>query len=64
MVKNLLAMWGTFNPWVGKIPWRRKATHFSLEWVFQPGEFHGLNSPWDHKILGTNKYSCLENSGL
>ena len=39
MTKNLLAMWETgFNPWVGKIPWRR-------EWqpipVFLPGEFHG-----------------------
>ena len=32
-----------FNPWVGKIPWRR-------EWqptpVFWPGEFNGLYSPW------------------
>ena len=31
-----------FNPWVGKIPWRR-------EWqstpVFLPGEFHGQGSP-------------------
>ena len=35
-----------FDPWVGKIPWRR-------EWlstpVFWPGEFHGLYSPWGHK---------------
>ena len=40
-----------FNPWVGKIPWRR-------EWlpdpVFLPGEFHGQRSLvcyslWDHK---------------
>jgi len=40
LVKNPLAMWGPgFNPWIGKIPWRR-------EWlttpVFWPGEFHGL----------------------
>ena len=39
MVKNLPAMQETgFDPWVGKIPWRR-------EWqptpVFWPGEFHG-----------------------
>ena len=39
MVKNLPVMQETgFNPWVGKIPWRR-------EWqpipVFLPGEFHG-----------------------
>ena len=35
-----------FDPWVGKIPWRR-------EWlptpVFWPGEFHGLYSPWGLK---------------
>ena len=40
-----------FDPWVGKIPWKR-------EWqptpVFLPGEFHGQrslagNSPWDRK---------------
>ena len=39
LVKNPLAMQETgFDPWVGKIPWRR-------EWqpilVFLPGEFHG-----------------------
>ena len=38
-VKNLPAVWETgFDPWVGKIPWRR-------EWlptpVFLLGEFHG-----------------------
>ena len=48
-VKNLPAIQETrFNPWVGKIPWRR-------EWlptpVFLPGEFHGQTSlagysPW------------------
>ena len=42
MVKNLPAMQSPgFNPWVGKIPWRR-------EWlptpVFLPGEFHGQRS--------------------
>ena len=35
-----------FDPWVGKIPWRR-------EWLltpgFWPGELHGLYSPWDRK---------------
>ena len=54
MVKNLPTMWGSgFNPWVGKILWRR-------EWlptaVFLPGEFHGQRSlmsysPCDHKEL-------------
>ena len=52
MVKNLPAMWETvFDPWVGKIHWRR-------EWqptlVFLPGESHEQRSltgysPWGHK---------------
>ena len=28
-----------FDPWVGKIPWRRKRLHSPVFW---PGEFHGL----------------------
>ena len=46
MVKNLPAMQETpgFNPWVGKIPWRR-------EWlptpVFLPGE--SLDRAWQAK---------------
>ena len=49
MVKNLPAVQeATFDPWVGKIPWRK-------EWlptpVFLPGGFHGQRSlagysPW------------------
>ena len=35
-----------FDPWVGKIPWRRE---WLLTPVFQPREFHGLYSPWGHK---------------
>ena len=39
-----------FNPWVGKIPWRR-------EWlpipVFLPGEFHGQKS-----LVGYNPRGC------
>ena len=35
-----------FDPWVGKIPWRRE---WLLTPVLQPGEFHGLYSPWGHK---------------
>ena len=42
MVKNSLAMQETrFNPWVGKIPWRRKWLSTP---VFLPGEFHGQKS--------------------
>ena len=40
-----------FDPWVGKIPWRRKRQPTS---VFLPGEFHGQRSlvgysPWGHE---------------
>ena len=52
-VKNLRAMQETwFDPWVGKIPWRR-------EWqptpIFLPGEFRGQRSlasysPWDLRV--------------
>ena len=32
-----------FDPWVGKIPWRRERLPTPVFW---PGEFHGLHSPW------------------
>ena len=45
-----------FDPWVGKIPWRR-------EWlptlVFWPGEFHGLYSPWGGKESDTTEQLSL-----
>ena len=56
-VKNLSAMRPEFDPWVGKIPWRR-------EWLptpaFLPEEFHGQRiregySPWGHKELDTTE---------
>ena len=43
LVKNLSAMW---EPWVGKIPWRRERLPTAVFW---PGEFHRLYSPWGHK---------------
>ena len=57
MVKRC-PQWGRpgFNPWVGKIPWKR-------EWhptpVFLPGKSHGQRSlvgysPWGRKELGHN----------
>ena len=52
MVKNLPAMWKTeFDPWVGKIPWRRK---WQPTPVFCPGKSHGQRSlvgysPWGPK---------------
>ena len=40
--KNPPAMQGPgFNPWVGKIPWRRERLPTPVFW---PGEFHGLYS--------------------
>ena len=57
MVKNLPAKTGDmrqgFNPWVGKIPWRRKLQPTP---VFLPGESHGQRilsgySPWGRKEL-------------
>ena len=62
MVKNLPANAGRhkrhgFDPWVGKIPWRR-------DWqptpVFLPGEAHGQRnlegySPWGRKELDTTE---------
>ena len=35
-----------FDPWVGKIPWRREMLPISVFW---PGESHGLYSPWGRK---------------
>ena len=35
-----------FNPWVGKIPWRRERLPIPVFW---PGECHGLSSPWGCK---------------
>ena len=32
-----------FNPWVGKIPWRKERLPTPVFW---PGESHGLCSPW------------------
>ena len=47
LVKNLPAMRETrFNPWVGKIPWRRERLPTPVFW---PEEFHGLYGPWGHK---------------
>ena len=37
-----------FDPWVGKIPWRRERLPTPVFW---PGEFHGLYSPWVQKEL-------------
>ena len=41
-----------FNPWVGKISWRRERLPTPVFW---PGEFHGLYSPWGHKESDTTE---------
>ena len=35
-----------FDPWIGKIPWRREGLPTPVFW---PGEFQGLYSPWSCK---------------
>ena len=41
-----------FDPWVGKIPWRRERLPTPVLW---PGESHGLYSPWGHKESDTTE---------
>ena len=48
-----------FDPWVGKIPWRRK---WQPTPVFLPGEFHRQRnladySPWSRKELDTTEHT-------
>ena len=49
-----------FDPWIGKIPWRRK---WQPTPVFLPGESHGQrslkgNSPWGCKESDMTKHTC------
>ena len=49
LVKNLPAIWSPgFDPWVGKIPWRRESPSTPVFW---PGEFqdcivHAVTKSW------------------
>ena len=49
-----------FDPWVGKIPWRRERLPTSVFW---PGEFHGLYSPWGRKELDMTEQLSFSLSG-
>ena len=40
-----------FDPWIGKIPWRRERLPTPVFW---PGDFHGLYGPWGPKEWDTN----------
>ena len=52
LVKNPPAMERPgFDPWVGKIPWRRERLPTPVFWL---GEFHELYSPWGSKESDTN----------
>ena len=55
LVKNLSAMLKPgFDPWVGKIPWRKERLPTLVFW---PGEFHGLYSPWGRRESDTTEHS-------
>ena len=49
----------SFNPWVGKIPWGRESLPTAVFW---PGEFHGLYSPWDHKVSDATEWLSFTGS--
>ena len=47
-VKSICLQFGRpgFDPWIGKIPWRRERLPTPVFWS---GEFEGLCSPWGCK---------------
>ena len=45
-----------FDPWVGKIPWRRERLPTPVFW---PGEFHGLDGPRGRKESDTTEQLAL-----
>ena len=67
MVKNSPANAGDtgFNPWVGKIPWRRK---WQPTLVFLPGESHEQRrlgvSPWGYKESDMTELACSHLLGV
>ena len=66
LVKNLPAMWETwrpgFNPWIGKMPWRRERLPTPAFWS---GESGTMYSPWGCKESDTTEWlsqSLLSNT--
>ena len=58
MVKNLPAVQETrFNPWVGKIPWRRK---WQPNPVFLTGEFRGQRSLEGYRLWSSKESDMTE----
>ena len=45
-----------FDPWVGKIPWRKERLPTPVFW---PGEFHGLYSSWGREELDMTEWLPL-----
>ena len=57
LVKNLQCGRPGFNPWVGKVAWRREQLSTPVFW---PGEFYGWYSPWgDKELAGTERLSLF-----
>ena len=57
LVKNPPAIWRPgFDPWFGKIPWRREQLPTPVFW---PGEFRGLYSPCGCKELDMTFTLCF-----
>ena len=57
---------GQFDPWVVKIPWRRK---WQPTPVFLPGESHGQTSlagysPWGRKESGTTEHTYMDTASI
>ena len=58
MVKNLPAMWDPgFDPWVGKIPWRRA---WQPTPAFLPGESHGKMRLADYSLWACKESDMTE----
>ena len=64
MVKNLPANAGNiklhgFDPWVGKIPWRRK---WQPTPILVPGKSHGQRRLADYSLWGRKELDTTEHS--
>ena len=58
MIKRLPTMWGPgFNPWIGKICWRRK---WQPTPVFLPGKSHGQKSLVGYNPQGRKESDVTE----
>ena len=57
MVKNFAMQENWFDPWVGKIPWRRECLPTP---VFLPGEFHGQRSLAGYSLRGGKESDTTE----